>query len=323
MKIGSLPIGGRAMLAPMAGAADRAFRELCASFGACYVVTEMVSSKGLEYQNKKTNELMELSAEERPAAIQLFGNEPDVMARAAQTAMAFSPDAIDINMGCPAPKVCSNGSGSALMKDPALCGQIVRAVKDAVPVPVTVKLRKGWNSRSVNAVEVARICADAGADAIAVHGRTREQMYLPSADWETIAAVKRAVGVPVIGNGDVAGAKDAARMLEETGCDFVMIGRAALGNPWIFREINAYLNEGRLLPPPSLNERLAVLLRHARLICAYKGEAHGMCEARKHVGWYLHGLKNAAGFRRRAGALSTLGELDALVRDVLAENGGA
>lgn len=311
------------MLAPMAGAADRAFRELCASFGAGYVVTEMVSSKGLEHQNKKTNELMELSAEERPAAIQLFGNEPEVMARAAQAAMAFSPDAIDINMGCPAPKVCNSGSGSALMKAPALCGRIVRAVKDAVPVPVTVKLRKGWDSRSVNAVEVAQICADAGADAIAVHGRTREQMYLPGADWGIIAAVKRAVGVPVIGNGDVAGAKDAARMLEETGCDFVMIGRAALGNPWIFREINAYLSEGRLLPPPPLSERLAVLVRHVRLICAYKGEAHGMCEARKHVGWYLRGLKNAAGFRRRAGALSTLGELDELVRDVLAANLGA
>ena len=320
MKLGHLSIDGFAALAPMAGVTDRAFRELCASFGAAYVVTEMVSARGLLYHNRKTAELMELSEAERPAAIQLFGDDPQIMAQAARRAMDFSPDAIDINMGCPAPKVTGTGGGSALMKDPQLCARIVEAVKAAVPVPVTVKIRKGWDDEHVNAPLVAKLCAQAGADAITVHGRTREQMYRPSADWEIIRKVRQAVDVPVIGNGDVACAADAARMMEQTGCDLVMVGRAALGNPWIFREINAFLGSGRVIPPPGLPERLLVLRRHVAAMCALKGEAHAMREARKHAGWYLRGLKNAAQYRRRTGALATFDDLDHLIRDILAQN---
>lgn len=321
MKIGNLKIDGYAVLAPMAGVADRAFRETCVRFGASYAVSEMVSSKGLQFNDKKTGALMALSGAERPAGIQLFGSEPAVMAEAAEKAMEYAPDVIDINMGCPAPKVSCNGSGSALMKDPPLCGKIVAAVKNAVPVPVTVKMRKGWNSDSVNAVEVARICEAAGADAVTVHGRTREQMYASSADWDIIRQVKQAVNIPVIGNGDVVSAQAAAQLLEQTGCDAVMVGRGALGNPWIFTQINAYLTDScRIVPPPELSERMLVMMKHISLMCEYKGEHRAMNEARKHVGWYLKGMKNAASFRRRAGTLETWGQLEELVRDILGSN---
>ena len=245
LKIGNLELSGRAVLAPMAGAGDRAFREICARFGAAYTVSEMVSSKALEFGDKKTRELMELGTDARPAAIQIFGSEPAVMAQAAEKAMAFSPDMIDINMGCPAPKITGPGAGSSLMKNPPLCGEIVAAVAAAVPVPVTVKMRAGWDERSVNAPQIARICEQAGAAAVAVHARTRTQMYAPPADWSIIKAVKDAVKIPVIGNGDVTGAQSAALMLEQTGCDAVMVGRAALGNPWVFRQINDYLTQAR------------------------------------------------------------------------------
>jgi len=321
MKIGNLKIEGFAVLAPLAGVADRAFRETCTQFGASYVVSEMVSSKGLQYNDKKTGSLMTLSDAERPAGIQLFGCEPAVMAEAAKKAMEYAPDIIDINMGCPAPKVSCNGSGSALMKTPQLCGEITAAVKDAVNIPVTVKIRKGWDKNTINAVEVARICEAAGADAITVHGRTREDMYTPPADWDIIRQVKQAVRIPVIGNGDVDSAQAAGRMLEETGCDLVMVGRAALGNPWIFSQINAYLTDScRILPPPGINERMLVMMRHMKLMCDYKGEHRAMNEARKHVGWYLKGMKNAAAFRRRAGYLETWPELENLVRDILQAN---
>jgi tRNA-dihydrouridine synthase B len=318
IKIGTVEIKGKAILAPMAGVGDRAFRETCARFGAACTVSEMVSSKALEFDDKKTLELMELGEEARPAAIQIFGSEPDVMALAARKALEFSPDFIDINMGCPAPKITGPGAGSALMKTPQLCGEIVAAVVAAVPVPVTVKIRAGWDEKSVNAVEVASICEQAGAAAVAVHARTRSQMYEPPADWSIIKAVKEAVKVPVIGNGDVTGAQSAARMLEQTGCDAVMVGRAALGNPWIFQQINAYLDEGRIVPPPSLSERMHVMIQHVELMCRYKGEYRAMKEARKHVGWYLKGLRGASEFRRCAGFLESLADLDALVKDVIA-----
>ena len=319
MKIGTVELAGRAVLAPMAGAGDRAFRETCARFGAAYTVSEMVSSKALEFGDQKTAELMELGEEARPAAIQIFGTEPAVMALAAKKAMAFSPDFIDINMGCPAPKITGPGAGSALMKTPRLCGEIVAAVADAVPVPVTVKMRSGWDENSVNAVETASICEQAGAAAVAVHARTRSQMYEPPAHWDVIKAVKQAVKIPVVGNGDVTDAQSAARMLEETGCDAVMVGRAALGNPWIFRQINDYLTEScRIVPPPEICERMLAMVRHIDLMCRYKGESRAMKEARKHVGWYLRGLRGAAEFRRRAGFLETRGQLDGLVRDVVA-----
>ncbi|MDD6489149.1 MAG: tRNA dihydrouridine synthase DusB [Clostridia bacterium] len=316
MKIGNVNIDGYAALAPMAGVADRAFRELCVDFGAAYVVSEMVSAKGITYNNDKSRELLELSEAERPAAVQLFGYEPDVMAQAAKIAMEYSPNIIDINMGCPAPKIACNGSGSALMKNPDLCGKIVEAVKKAVPVPVTVKIRKGWDKNSVNAVEVAKICESAGADAITVHGRTREQQYMPSADWDIIAQVKCAVKIPVIGNGDVTSAESAAKMIEQTNCDLVMIGRAALGNPWIFSEISRLIGHDRPSLPVSNAEKISVMLRHITKLCEYKGEYNGMREARKHVAWYLKGMPNAAKMRKEAGELETFDDLIELCKKI-------
>lgn len=309
MKIGNVEINGRVALAPMAGVTDRAFRELCVGFGAAYVVGEMVSAKGVSFNSRKSKELMELSKEERPAAVQLFGSEPQTVAAAALTAMEYNPDIIDINMGCPAPKISGNGCGAALMKNPELCGKIVEAVKAAVDIPVTVKMRKGWDDDSVNAVEVAKICEQAGADAITVHGRTRQQQYRPPVDRNIIAKVKKAVSVPVIGNGDIFNANDAAVMFEETNCDMVMVGRGALGNPWIFSEINAWLDYTRPYLPILPAEKISVMLRHIKKVCEYKGEAVAMREARKHAAWYLKGFKNAAALRNEAGSLTTYDDL--------------
>jgi nifR3 family TIM-barrel protein len=301
----------------MAGVADRAFRETCAGFGACYVVAEMASAKAMSLKSERTAGLLAVSDNERPAGIQLFGDEPETVAIAAKMALKYRPDIIDLNMGCPAPKIEGGGSGAALMKNLRLAGEIIGAAASAVDLPVTVKLRKGWDDENVNAVEAAQIAEARGAAAVTVHGRTRSQFYAPPVDHGIIRAVKDAVSIPVLGNGDVTDAESAARMYESTGCDLIMVGRGALGAPWVFREIDAYLARGEIVPPPELEEKMAVMLRHIKLACDYKGEYVAMREARKHVAWYLKGMKGAAELRRRACALEYYEELEALVRSIL------
>ena len=319
--IGGVKIEKTAALAPMASVADRAYRIMAKEYGACYVVGEMASCKGLCYNDRKTAELLSVTPGERPMAVQLFGNEPEFVKGAVEIAERFQPDIIDINSGCPMPKIVSGGAGSALMKTPELFGDVVRAAVEAAHVPVTVKIRAGWDENSINAVEIAKIAEQSGAAAVAVHGRTKTQLYAGKADWDVIRAVKQSVSIPVIGNGDVKCVQDAVRMVNETGCDMVMIGRGALGNPWIFREINGYFSSGlRIMPPPTLAERIVVIKKHMDALCAAKGEGRGMREARKHVAWYMHGLRGAAEFRRMAGELETLSDLDKLLEKVYIEN---
>lgn len=310
LNIGGVPLKSHAVLAPMAGVSDRAYRELCVRFGAAYCVSEMVSSKALSFNSKKSEELMEISDLERPCGIQIFGDDPKCMADAAKHALENKPDIIDINMGCPAPKISSNGSGSALMKNPRLCGEIVKAVTAVTDIPVTVKIRKGWDDDSVNAVEVAKICESAGAAAITVHGRTRQQYYKPPVDYDIIKAVRESVSVPVIANGDIDSAERAKEVMDITGCDLVMIGRATLGNPWIFSQINAYLeNPNVKIHTPDLEERLSVMIEHIGKMVEYKGEHMAMLQARKLVVGYFKGMKGAAALRNEAGKIKTLDDL--------------
>lgn len=310
LNIGGVPLKSHAVLAPMAGVSDRAYRELCVRFGAAYCVSEMVSSKALSFNSKKSEELMEISDLERPCGIQIFGDDPKCMADAAKHALENKPDIIDINMGCPAPKISSNGSGSALMKNPLLCGEIVKAVTAVTDIPVTVKIRKGWDDDSVNAVEVAKICESAGAAAITVHGRTRQQYYKPPVDYDIIKAVRESVSVPVIANGDIDSAERAKKVMDITGCDLVMIGRATLGNPWIFSQINAYLeNPNVKIHTPALEERLGVMIEHIGKMVEYKGEHMAMLQARKLVVGYFKGMKGAAALRNEAGKIKTLDDL--------------
>lgn len=319
MKLGKLDLPKTACLAPMAGLGDRAFREICAEMGACYVVGEMASAKGLAYNSPKTAELLEVTEAQRPMAVQLFGDEPETMAAAAKTALSFSPppDVIDINMGCPAPKIAGNGSGSALMKNLPLAKEIISAVVEASTVPVTVKIRKGWDNSHINAVEAALVAQEAGVAAVTVHGRTRTQMYAPPVDLDIIAAVKEAVDVPVIANGDVNSVEAAVEMYERTKCDLVMIGRGALGNPWLFSAIRSRLLWGETLPQPDLEERLEVMLEHIRRACLYKGERVAMREARSHVAFYLKGFPGAAALRRQANSLNWYDELEAFAKTIL------
>lgn len=321
MKIGNFEPQGFAALAPMAGVADRAMREICRDFGAAYTVSELISSKGVSMNDRKSKELMSVHDGERPIAVQLFGCDPAIMAEAARRAEEQNPDFIDINMGCPAPKVAGNGGGAALMKDPVLAGEIVKAVVDAVSLPVTVKIRSGWDDGNITALEVAKRAEDWGAAAITVHGRTRAQMYAPPVNLDIIRDVKRAVSVPVIGNGDVDSPQAAAKMYEYTGCDFVMVGRAAMGAPWIFSQINAYLGSETLLPDPPLEKRLAVLLRQVELMTEYKDPRTALLESRKHAAWYLKGIRGAAELRRRCGEISSLDDLrDICLRALESEN---
>ena len=300
MQIGSVTLAGRLALAPMAGVTDLAFRQICREHGAALTVTEMVSTKALCYQDKKTPRLLALGEDEHPAAAQVFGHEPETMAEGAKIARAVSGcDIIDINMGCPAPKIVNNGDGSALMRDPALAARVIEAVVKAVDVPVTVKFRKGWDEKSVNCVEFARMAEAAGAAAITIHGRTRAQQYSGKADWDAIRAVKQAVSIPVIANGDVAEPADAVRILEYTGADAVMIGRGALGDPWIFERANALIETGVCPPLPPFAERIGTAVRQIELAAAQKGEYIAMLEARRHVNCYLKYERGLKTFKTR------------------------
>lgn len=331
LKIGKAELKHGIMLAPMAGATDYAFRKVCREFGAEYLVSEMVCAKALCYEQKikksitaspsKTAPLAAIREGELPMAVQIFGSEPQFMAEAARmiaensyrgTTSVHTPTAIDINMGCPVAKVVSNGEGSALLKNPKLAAEILRAVRGAVDIPVTVKIRIGWDKNSINAVEMAKYLEDAGASLICVHGRTREQQYAPSADWSHIADVKRAVSVPVIGNGDIFEPRDALKMLRETGCDGVMIGRGALGNPWIF-ENTVNLFEGREERKISQNEVIDVALSHLKLMIETKGERAGIAESRKHLGWYMKGIRGAAELRNRINCAENLPEIEEIL----------
>lgn len=316
MKIGNKEISGFAALAPMAGVADRAMREICEKYGAAYAVGELTSAKALTLGDKKSTVFLErgnLSV----FANQLFGGEPSTMAEAAKIAESFNPDFIDINMGCPAPKVANNGGGSSLLKDPVLVGKIVRAIKDATALPVTVKIRTGWDKDSINAVEIARICEENGADAITVHGRTRAQMYAPPVDVSSIKAVCDSVKIPVIANGDIIDGITAKKMYEETGCDFVMVGRGAMGTPWVFDKINAYMEKGEILPDPPLEKRLEIMMKQLNLMKKYKSERTVLLEARKHVAWYLKGVRNAAKLRRLCGEIDNLNDIQIICEKAL------
>ena len=319
MKIGNLEIEGFAALAPMAGVADRAMREICIEKGAAFCVGELTSSKGVSLGDKKSFMLLCCNDAERPIASQLFGKEPETMAEAAKEALKFNPDFIDINMGCPAPKVSGHGGGSALMKSPDLAQKIVEKVVNAVDIPVTVKMRTGWDFDSINAPELAKKCEAAGASAITIHGRTKKQMYAPGIDFETIEKVKKSVKIPVIANGDIRDGKTAKFMYERTGCDFVMVGRAAQGNPFIFSEINAFL-KGENYTPPTLEERFETLLRQAKLMVKYKGERVGILETRKHTAWYMQGLSGAASLRRLCGEISSISDIEAICQKALELN---
>lgn len=315
MKIGTVTLDNNIILAPMAGVTDLPFRLLCKEQGVGMTCTEMVSAKAISFHNKNTEALLETAQQERPVSLQLFGSDPDIISEMAVYIEDRPFDILDINMGCPVPKVAGNGEGSALMRNPKLVAEIVKKTARATKKPVTVKIRKGFTQQEVNAVEIAKIAEASGAAAVAVHGRTREQYYSGQADWDIIRQVKEAVRIPVIGNGDIDSAKKAKQMLEETGCDAVMVGRAVRGNPWLFREIRSYLEDGTLLERPSKDEVRAMMLRHARMQIEYKGEYIGIREMRKHISWYTAGYPGSAKLRGEINLVDSYEELERLLEE--------
>jgi nifR3 family TIM-barrel protein len=317
LSIGNVTLANNLILAPMAGVCDLPFRMLCKEQGAGLVCMEMVSAKALQYNNKNTKALLEVNEKERPVSLQLFGSDPVCISEQAKRIEDRNFDILDINMGCPVPKVVNNGEGSALMKNPKLAGEIIEATAKAIKKPVTVKIRKGFDDAHVNAVEMAHIAQESGAAAVAVHGRTREQFYSGKADWDIIAQVKEAVSIPVIGNGDLLDAKDVIEMEKQTHCDGFMIGRGAQGNPWIFHQILHYFETGELIGKPPIEEMVETMLRHARLQVEFKGEYLGIREMRKHAAWYTAGYKNSSKLRGRINAVETYEQLEALFQEVL------
>ena len=313
LKIGNVTLPNRYILGPMAGVTDLPFRVLCKEQGAGLLCMEMVSAKAILYNNKNTESLLEIHPDEQPVSLQFFGSDPKIMSEMAKRVEERPFDIMDINMGCPVPKVVRNGEGSALMKNPKLVYEIVSAMVKAIDKPVTVKIRKGFDDSCINAVEIAKIIEEAGAAAVAVHGRTREQYYSGQADWDIIAQVKDAVKIPVIGNGDVDSPEKAKAIMDQTGCDGVMIGRAAEGNPWIFREVVSYLTDGTIPARPTNREKRELILRHAALQLEYKGEYTGVREMRKHLSWYTVGMPHSAHFRQ---TINTMEKMDELIRGV-------
>ncbi len=320
LKIGNVTLQNNIALGPMAGVTDLPFRLLCKEQGAGLICMEMISAKAIYFNNKNTMELMEIHPEECPVSLQLFGSDPDIIADMAKCIEDRPFAILDINMGCPVPKVAGNGEGSALMRNPKLVAEIVEKTARAIQKPVTVKIRKGFNENEVNAVEIAHIAEECGAAAVAVHGRTREQYYSGKADWDIIAQVKQRVKIPVIGNGDIVDGRSAKAMLEQTGCDGLMIGRGAQGNPWIFREMLHYLNTGELMAPASNEEKAAVIKRHIELMMQYKGDYIGVREMRKHLAWYSIGMPNSAQFRNAVNLMETKEELMAGVEEMFCGN---
>ena len=317
LKIGNVELKNNIFLAPMAGVTDMPFRILCKEQECGLVYTEMVSAKGMHYDDDKSNKLTLMHEIEKPGAVQIFGSDPTIMAEVTEKLNASDAAIIDINMGCPAPKITKNGEGSALMKNPQLIAEIIRAVVAASQKPVTVKIRKGWDESLINAVEIARIAEENGASAVAVHGRTREQYYSGKADWDIIRRVKEAVSIPVIGNGDVTGPKEARKLLEETKCDAIMVGRGAQGNPWIFKKIVRFLEDGTIVPDPSPEEKIDTIIRHMNMLIDLKGERTGILEMRSHIAWYIKGMRDAAYTKQKIFQMTDKEEIISLLKSFL------
>ena len=315
MKIGNVQLDNEVFLSPMAGVTDLPFRTICKEKGCGMLYTEMINAKALCYDDENTKKMLNLEDDGHPVAVQIFGSDPEYMGKAASIMNQYTNDILDIKMGCPAPKVIKNGDGSALMRNPKLAAEVLTAVVKNSEKPVTLKIRKGWDDNSVNALEIAKIAEECGISALAIHGRTREQFYSGKADWDIIAEIKQSINIPVIGNGDVFDVQDAVNMLEKTKCDAIMIGRGSQGNPWIFNRINHYMKTGEVLPEPTLEEKISTAIKHMNLAVAEHGEYVAVREMRKHIGWYLKGLKNSAKYRDQINKITDYKEVISMLEE--------